>query len=97
MSTAPSNAGVGTYELCVASQRSMRRRLDGFRMVAAHEPQLVDGARATLADAERIYREMQLQVDIAERALRMAQQLGMQLGARLTHANYLVSKNFTKE
>lgn len=89
--------GEGVFESLSDGRRFMRRALDAFRVVAAREPRLIEGAKAPLEDAERLHRELQCQLDIAERSLHMAHDLGTQLSARLAHANTVISRNLTKE
>ena len=92
--TAPA---AGALEHLLCAQRAARAALDGLRGVAASQGHLLDGAKATLEDAERLYREVQHQAAIAQRSLQMAYEMSEQLHARLAHANTVVSRNFNKE
>lgn len=89
--------GVGALERLMAAERAGRFALDGFRVLAAREAHLLEGAKAALEDGERLYREVQHQVEIAKRAAQMAYAMSEQLRARLAHANTVVSRNLTKE
>ena len=88
---------VGALEHLLRALRASRSALDGFRTVAAREGHLLEGAKATLEDAERLYREVQHQAEIAQRSLQMAYAMCEQLNARLVQANTVISRNITKE
>lgn len=88
---------LGALEHLLRAHRAARTALDGFRVVASREGHLLEGALATLAEAERLYRETHHQVEIAQRSLQMAYEMSEQLNARLAHANTVMSRNITKE
>lgn len=90
-------SAAGALEHLLRALLVARTALDGCRVVASREGHLLEGARATLADAERLYREARHQAEIAQRSLQMAYAMSVQLNARLAHANTVMSRNITKE